>query len=88
MIVPFHALGTARGIMTDSSRRTRPRDAADLCSVSVPTLYSSFRYADKYQVGLALREQVLNSGEVPMTEHDWKLDMVIAPDEILTNREV
>ncbi|KIK06404.1 hypothetical protein K443DRAFT_89368 [Laccaria amethystina LaAM-08-1] len=40
------------------------------------------------QVGLALREQVLNSGEVPMAEHDWKLDMVIAPDEILTNMEV
>ncbi|EDR08073.1 uncharacterized protein LACBIDRAFT_250233 [Laccaria bicolor S238N-H82] len=41
-----------------------------------------------YQVGLALREQVLNSGEIPMAEHDWRLDMVIAPDEILTNREV
>jgi 5-formyltetrahydrofolate cyclo-ligase len=34
-------------------------------------------------VALALREQVLDAGHVPMGEHDWKMDMIITPDEII-----
>ncbi|KDR79967.1 hypothetical protein GALMADRAFT_242136 [Galerina marginata CBS 339.88] len=34
-------------------------------------------------VGLSLREQLLNDGQVPMTEHDWKLDVLVTPDETL-----
>lgn len=51
------------------------------------TSYTSNGRRRPLLIGLALREQVLNSGEIPMAEHDWRLDMVIAPDEILTNRE-
>ncbi|KAF8155561.1 hypothetical protein B0H34DRAFT_713792 [Crassisporium funariophilum] len=34
-------------------------------------------------VGLGLREQLLESGEVPIGDHDWKLDVMITPDEVL-----
>jgi 5-formyltetrahydrofolate cyclo-ligase len=34
-------------------------------------------------VALALRDQVLDAGQVPMGEHDWKMDMIITPDEII-----
>lgn len=33
-------------------------------------------------VGLALREQVLAPGEVPMGEWDWKVDGIVSPDAI------
>lgn len=38
-------------------------------------------------VGLSLREQLLDAGAIPMAEHDWSLDAIVTPDEILT-REV
>lgn len=34
-------------------------------------------------VALALREQILGLGEVPVTPHDWKMDAVVGPDGIL-----
>jgi len=34
-------------------------------------------------VALALREQVLDGGQVPMGEYDWKVDMIVTPDEII-----
>lgn len=34
-------------------------------------------------VALALREQVLKPGEVPMSEHDWKVDAIITPEGIV-----
>jgi 5-formyltetrahydrofolate cyclo-ligase len=34
-------------------------------------------------VALALREQVVGSGEVPMGEYDWKVDMIVTPGEII-----
>jgi len=33
-------------------------------------------------VALALRQQIID-GEVPMGEHDWKMDMVVGPDGII-----
>ena len=33
-------------------------------------------------VGLALREQVLDAGKIPMGEWDWKVDSVVSPDAI------
>jgi 5-formyltetrahydrofolate cyclo-ligase len=30
-----------------------------------------------------LREQLLDQGVIPMGEHDWRVDVVITPDEIL-----
>ncbi|KAF8905256.1 5-formyltetrahydrofolate cyclo-ligase [Gymnopilus junonius] len=34
-------------------------------------------------VGLSLREQLLDHGQVPVGEHDWKLDLLVTPDEII-----
>jgi len=34
-------------------------------------------------VGLSLREQLLDAGEVPMSDYDWKLDVLITPDGTL-----
>lgn len=31
-------------------------------------------------VALALREQILEAGKVPIGEHDWKMDIIIGPD--------
>ncbi|TFK21827.1 5-formyltetrahydrofolate cyclo-ligase [Coprinopsis marcescibilis] len=36
-------------------------------------------------VGLALREQLLDAGSVPTGELDWKMDIIVTPDEILVN---
>ncbi|KAI0031296.1 5-formyltetrahydrofolate cyclo-ligase [Vararia minispora EC-137] len=36
-------------------------------------------------VALAFRGQVLEAGEVPMAEHDWRVDLIISPDGILAN---
>jgi len=37
-------------------------------------------------VGLSLREQLLEEGMIPMNEHDWKMDMIVTPDEILVKQ--
>ncbi|KAF9010218.1 5-formyltetrahydrofolate cyclo-ligase [Cyathus striatus] len=36
-------------------------------------------------IGFALRDQVFDRGQVPMDEHDWKMDLIITPDEMLGN---
>ena len=38
-------------------------------------------------VGLALREQLLESGKVPMEETDWKMDLIVTPDGIIGDIE-
>ena len=40
------------------------------------------------QVALALREQVLAAGEVPMGPNDVRVDMVVTPDETITLNHV
>jgi 5-formyltetrahydrofolate cyclo-ligase len=34
-------------------------------------------------VALALKEQVLDAGKIPMAEYDWKVDMIVTPDEVI-----
>ncbi|OCH88420.1 5-formyltetrahydrofolate cyclo-ligase [Obba rivulosa] len=34
-------------------------------------------------VALALREQVLEAGQVPTAAHDWKMDVIVSPDGII-----
>lgn len=36
------------------------------------------------QVALALEQQLLEHGQVPMFDHDWKMDMIITPDKVIT----
>ncbi|KAI4525063.1 5-formyltetrahydrofolate cyclo-ligase [Schizophyllum commune Loenen D] len=37
-------------------------------------------------VALALREQIIDSAAVPVTPHDWKMDMIITPDEVIQSQ--
>jgi len=34
-------------------------------------------------VGLGLREQIVGLNQVPMGEYDWKIDLLVTPDEII-----
>ncbi|KAK2461221.1 hypothetical protein APHAL10511_006748 [Amanita phalloides] len=34
-------------------------------------------------VGLALREQLLETGQIPTEETDWKMDLVVTPDGVI-----
>jgi len=34
-------------------------------------------------VALALREQMLPDDEIPIGEHDWKMDFIVTPDRII-----
>ncbi|KAL1746028.1 hypothetical protein HDZ31DRAFT_81530 [Schizophyllum fasciatum] len=34
-------------------------------------------------VALALREQICDNAAVPITPHDWKMDMIVTPDEVI-----
>ncbi|KAI9569870.1 hypothetical protein HD554DRAFT_456716 [Boletus coccyginus] len=38
-------------------------------------------------VALSLQQQLLEVGEVPMTERDWKVDMIITPKDIITQED-
>ena len=38
-------------------------------------------------VGLALREQVVEDFEIPMGAHDWKMDVLVHPDGVVTSPE-
>ncbi|EPQ52084.1 nagb/rpia/CoA transferase-like protein [Gloeophyllum trabeum ATCC 11539] len=35
------------------------------------------------KVALALREQVLEDGQVPTADHDWKMDLIVSPDGVI-----
>lgn len=37
-------------------------------------------------VALSLREQVLEASEIPVGDHDWKMDVIITPDVMLVER--
>ncbi|KAG2008605.1 hypothetical protein CC2G_014022 [Coprinopsis cinerea AmutBmut pab1-1] len=39
-------------------------------------------------VALALKEQLLEADSVPMGEHDWKVDIIVTPEEVLVNNDV
>ena len=39
-------------------------------------------------VGLALREQLLASGDVPVGANDVQVDMVVTPDETVTLHDI
>ncbi|KAI6116210.1 hypothetical protein F5141DRAFT_1000901 [Pisolithus sp. B1] len=39
-------------------------------------------------VGLALQQQLLGAGSVPITDTDWKVDMVITPNSIITKDDL
>ncbi|KAG0706954.1 hypothetical protein DFH29DRAFT_899329 [Suillus ampliporus] len=49
------------------------------------TSYSSSTGRSKpLLVALALKQQLLEEGQVPMMDHDWKMDIIITPDEVIT----
>jgi len=38
-------------------------------------------------VALALREQILEAGQVPNAVHDWKMDVIVGPDGIVSSAD-
>ncbi|KAG6888722.1 hypothetical protein C0992_007631 [Termitomyces sp. T32_za158] len=51
------------------------------------SLFTSFwcqLYITYFPVALALREQVLEEGEVPTGPHDWSMDLIVTPELILS----
>ncbi|KAH8084337.1 5-formyltetrahydrofolate cyclo-ligase [Cristinia sonorae] len=44
---------------------------------------SSHRGQKPLLVALALREQILEAGKVPVGEHDWKVDVIIGPEGVV-----
>ncbi|EIW78624.1 nagb/rpia/CoA transferase-like protein, partial [Coniophora puteana RWD-64-598 SS2] len=36
-------------------------------------------------IALAFQQQLLESGHVPVVEHDWKMDFIVTPEEILAS---
>ncbi|KAG2139363.1 hypothetical protein BD769DRAFT_1350846 [Suillus cothurnatus] len=49
------------------------------------TSYSSSTGRSKpLLVALALEQQLLEHGQVPMFDHDWKMDMIITPNKVIT----
>ncbi|KAL4254597.1 5-formyltetrahydrofolate cyclo-ligase [Abortiporus biennis] len=47
--------------------------------------YTSINGRKPLLVALALRPQILDDGKVPTGQHDWKMDVIVGPDYILTN---
>lgn len=35
-------------------------------------------------VALSLQQQLLEAGQVPVTDRDWKIDMIVTPKDIIT----
>jgi 5-formyltetrahydrofolate cyclo-ligase len=33
-------------------------------------------------VALALQEQILDAGDVPVGDHDWKVDAIVSPEGV------
>ncbi|KAF9449290.1 5-formyltetrahydrofolate cyclo-ligase [Macrolepiota fuliginosa MF-IS2] len=50
----------------------------------ITTYYTTFQRRPLL-VGLALREQILEKGNIPMDQHDWSMDYIVTPDEVLVN---
>jgi 5-formyltetrahydrofolate cyclo-ligase len=65
---------------TDSSRNMFERGKLDLFLVSSSGL-CRYPIPDVCTVALALREQLVE--DVPVTEHDWKMDMIVTPDKTI-----
>lgn len=65
----------ARTTLTMVSFSTPGSSRACFCSAADPLAFSS--------VALALREQILEAGLVPVGETDWKVDVIIGPDGIV-----
>ncbi|KAF8889586.1 hypothetical protein BD779DRAFT_1708119 [Infundibulicybe gibba] len=52
------------------------------------TSYTSSGRRAPLLVALALREQVLSGDEIPIGEHDWKMDFIVTPDRIIDSGNV
>jgi 5-formyltetrahydrofolate cyclo-ligase len=39
-------------------------------------------------VALSLQQQLLEAGQVPVTDRDWKVDIIVTPEDIITREEL
>lgn len=87
LIVICHDLVMERAITTNSSQNTNYRRCrADGISLRYVSQYSTTRTLGDWQEigGLALEEQVLDEGTIPMTETDAHLDILITSTDVIS----
>ncbi|KAI0310874.1 hypothetical protein OF83DRAFT_1178120 [Amylostereum chailletii] len=39
-------------------------------------------------LGIALREQMVALDRIPMDDHDWRMDVIVSPDEVVENQDI
>lgn len=39
-------------------------------------------------VALSLQQQLLEAGQVPVTDYDWKLDVIVTPNDTITREDL
>ena len=61
----------------------RCHDYAQNVGREPPALGISFLQTVLIIVALALKEQIVEDGRIPMTDADWKMDIIIADGEII-----
>jgi 5-formyltetrahydrofolate cyclo-ligase len=61
----------------------RCHDYAKKVGREPPALGMSFLQTVLRIVALALKEQIVEDGRIPMTDADWKMDIIIADGEII-----
>ena len=84
LIAVFRDSDMGKAIMTASSLHTQPVEGINPCLVcSIDLISHCHVFLNIWEiVGLSLREQ-LQSTAVPIDESDWKLDMLVTPDEVI-----
>jgi len=50
--------------------------------------YTSERAHRPLLVALALREQIVPTGQIPMSEHDIPVDVIVSPDEVIIRADL
>lgn len=56
----------------------------DLSWVNLSTTSRQLRVNGPSTVALALQQQLLDAGQVPITDSDWKVDMIITSNDTVT----
>lgn len=65
-----------------AAKRPRP-----LLGSSLHITFSQYHAHTNISVALSLQQQLLEAGQVPVTDRDWKLDMIVTPKEIIANED-
>ena len=42
----------------------------------------------RVSVALSLQQQLMEAGQVPMTDRDWKVDIIVTPKDMITREDL